>query len=226
MLHACWRGARSQAKRLFPARLVRRRLPADAGRTVLLTFDDGPHPRVTPAVLDRLREHGARAIFFVVGKNVQRAPDLLGRIVQEGHVLGNHSHDHQRHGALDVAGWRADLHRCQTVIEQHAGIRPRLFRPPCGCLSPASLYAPWSLGLRTVTWSVDFDDWRCRTPAAAADVAAAILDNVAARDIVLLHDDNACVLTILDRILPALVSQPFDLSRGAGLLDTSPEAMG
>jgi peptidoglycan/xylan/chitin deacetylase (PgdA/CDA1 family) len=221
MLQACLRGARIQAKRLLPPAMVRRRLPGDAGRAVLLTFDDGPHPRVTPAVLDRLREHGARAIFFVVGKNIDRAPDMLTRIVQEGHGLGNHSHDHKRWGPLDVGSWQADLRRCQTRIEAQAGVRPQLFRPPCGCLSPASLYAPWSLGLRTVTWSVDYNDWRCRTPEAAAAVADAILDRVTARDIILLHDDNACVLTILDRILPVLVSRQFDLSRGVELLGGS-----
>lgn len=222
MIRSCLRGARGQAKRLLPARMVRRRLPADAGRTVLLTFDDGPHPRVTPAVLDRLRAHGARAVFFVVGKNVGRAPEMLGRIVHEGHVLGNHSHDHERKGPLDLGGWRRDLLRCQAVVEQGVGIRPHLFRPPCGCLSLASLYAPWSLGLSTVTWSVDCNDWRCRTPEAAGAVATAILDNVAARDIILLHDDNACVLTILDRILPVLVSRQLDLSRGAALLGGLP----
>ena len=69
-----------------------------------------------------------------------------------------------------------------------------------------------------MTWSVDFDDWRCRTPEAATATATAIIDNVSAGDIVLLHDDNQWVLTILDRILPALVSRQFDLSCGAALL--------
>jgi peptidoglycan/xylan/chitin deacetylase (PgdA/CDA1 family) len=223
MLQSYWHCARRQAKRLLPPRIVRRGLPASADRAVLLTFDDGPHARVTPAVLDRLRAHGAHAVFFVVGKNVGCAPEMLRRIVQEGHLLGNHSHDHERRGPLDVGGWRRDLRRCQAAIEQHAGIRPYLFRPPYGCLSPASLYASWSLGLRTVTWSVDFDDWRCRTSAAASDVATAILNKVAGRDIILLHDDNACVLTILDQILPVLVSRQFDLSRGVALLGGVPD---
>jgi peptidoglycan-N-acetylglucosamine deacetylase len=222
MLQSYWRGAFRQAKRLLLPQIVRRCLPADAGQTVLLTFDDGPHPRVTPAVLDCLRAHGARAVFFVVGKNVERAPEMLGRIVQEGHLLGNHSFDHERKGPLDVAGWRRDLLHCQELIERHAGTRPRLFRPPYGSLSPANLWAAWSLGLRTLTWSVDFDDWRCRTPAAAAEVATAILDRVVGRDIILLHDDNASVLTILDRILPVLLSRQLDLSRGAELLRGPP----
>jgi peptidoglycan-N-acetylglucosamine deacetylase len=210
---------RSQVKRLLPARLVRRRLPAAATPTLLLTFDDGPHPQVTPAVLDRLAAHGARAVFFVVGKHVARAPELLERIVREGHVLGNHSHDHERKGPLDVAGWRRDLLRCQEAIAQHAGVQAQLFRPPYGYLAPAGLYAAWSLQLRTLTWSVDLNDWSCRTPETAAQLAAEILARVATRDIVLLHDDNPSVLTILDRILPELTSRGFDLRGGAALLE-------
>jgi peptidoglycan/xylan/chitin deacetylase (PgdA/CDA1 family) len=190
--------------RLIPSSLLLRRLPPAAGRDVLLTFDDGPHRRVTPQVLDRLREYGVRAVFFVVGRRIEQAPELLRRIVTEGHVIGNHSFRHERVQPLDFLGYRRDLLRCQALIERHSGTRPRLFRPPFGQLSPASLAAPPSLGLRTVGWSLDSDDWRCKTAAGAQQAADSILQRLMPRDIVLLHDDNPAVLTILDRILPVM----------------------
>jgi peptidoglycan/xylan/chitin deacetylase (PgdA/CDA1 family) len=190
--------------RLIPPRLLLRRLPPSAGRDVLLTFDDGPHRRVTPQVLDRLREYGVRAVFFVVGRRIEQAPELLRRIVTEGHAIGNHSFRHERVRPLDLLGYRRDLLRCQALIERHSGTRPRLFRPPFGQLSPASLAAPLSLGLRTVGWSLDSGDWRCKTAAGAQQAADSILQRLMPRDIVLLHDDNPAVLTILDRILPVM----------------------
>lgn len=195
-----------------------RRLGPEVPGTVLLTFDDGPHPRVTPAVLDRLAAHGARAVFFVIGRRIANAPELLHRIEAEGHVIGNHSFRHERGAALGFRGYRADVRACQEAIHEHTGRGPVLFRPPFGERSLTTLLAARSLGLRPMLWSLDEQDWRCRTHDTAGPTAERMIAKVQSRDVVLLHDDHDGVLTILDRMLPVLCDRGFDLARGvAGL---------
>ena len=108
------------------------RLRHNAGNNILLTFDDGPHPEATPAVLDLLREHEARAIFFVVGNRIQRAPQMLLRILDEGHWLGNHSHTHPNDRRMPYREYLAELRKCQQVIHDITGTSPRFHRPPLG----------------------------------------------------------------------------------------------
>jgi peptidoglycan/xylan/chitin deacetylase (PgdA/CDA1 family) len=192
-----------------------RRLGPDAARSVLLTFDDGPHPRVTPAVLDRLRQYEARAVFFVVGRRVAAAPRLLCRIRDEGHLLGNHGFLHVRAERLGFWGYQQDLHSGQEVIAAQTGERPTLFRPPFGQLSPTTVTAARGLGLRLMGWSLDSQDWSCRTAEAAQRAAEQLLQEVQPRDIVLLHDDHDGVVRILDRVLPALKAQGLELTSGA-----------
>lgn len=193
---------RSRIKDSLPSVVWRSRLEPESGDSVLLTFDDGPHPDVTPAVLDRLRDYHVPAVFFVVGRRVAAAPHLLRRIEAEGHEIGNHSFLHVASRRLGFWGYRHDLQCCQEVVTGRTGRRPTLFRPPFGELSPTTLAAAHSLGLRPVGWSLDVEDWRCRTPATARGAAERLLREVRGRDIVLLHDDHEGVLTILDRVLP------------------------
>src|SRR6185437_13448677 len=98
--------------RSFGIHTLRRR----SGNCVLLTFDDGPHPSITRQVLDRLREHGARAMFFVVGERVARAPSMLRVIVAEGHWLGNHTFSHPNDRKIGYREYLADLTRCQHAV--------------------------------------------------------------------------------------------------------------
>ena len=100
---------------------------------IALTFDDGPDGEFTPRVLDTLGEHGISAAFFVIGRNVERFPSVVERMHREGHVVGNHTWDHDHHGYLGNARyWRAQLDRTDAAIEQIIGLTPALFRPPMG----------------------------------------------------------------------------------------------
>ena len=101
-----------------------RRLPPCGRDAVLLTFDDGPTAGVTDAVLDRLAIHGARALFFVVGRHVEESRDLARRIVEEGHVLGNHSHQHRMEHWPSLSSYQADLDRCQHAVSAATGRKP------------------------------------------------------------------------------------------------------
>lgn len=214
-----WAHGRNQIKRLLLRALaVKQTLGRRAGDAVLLTFDDGPHADVTPGVLERLEQHCVRAAFFVVGKRIRRAPALLSRIVAAGHTLGNHTYSHELDRPPGIHAYFQDIAKCQALVEALTGIAPRLFRPPQGRTTLASLAAPKLLGLKTVCWSVDPQDWRLRRAEDAQALGARLAAEVGPGDIVLLHDDNPCVLTVLDVLLPALAERRVDLRSGVSML--------
>ena len=182
---------------------------------VLLTFDDGPHPEATPAALRLLKQYNARAIFFVVGARIERAPHLLRQILDEGHALGNHSFAHPNDGQPALSAYIKDLAKCQEHVEKLTGERPRFFRPPLGVFSLKSMVTPRLLGLKTVLWSLDAYDWGLKAEADALDAAERLKEKLAAsprrNDIVLMHDDHPYVETILGAALPLLAAQGCDL---------------
>ncbi|MCU1450092.1 MAG: nodB, partial [Acidimicrobiales bacterium] len=158
-------------------------LPPAAGMAVALTFDDGPLVGMTDAVLDELAEVRVPATFFVVGSFAERCPELVWRAVAEGHSIGVHGWDHTRlSGARPAA--RDQLERSLAAIRA-AGAEAHLFRPPYGVWDSGLVAVAASLGLTTVTWSVNPEDWR--TPGTDA-----IVDRVRAKvrpgSVVLLHD--------------------------------------
>lgn len=207
---------KSMAKQLIPRRLCITKLTPAAGDNVLLTFDDGPHPETTPAVLDRLRHYDAKAIFFVIGNRIHRAPGMLSRVLDEGHWLGNHTFTHPNDRRMRYREYLADLGRCQEIIFEHTGVPPRFHRPPRGQISMASLFAPRKCGLVTLTWSCSSGDWRFRSEAAAASRAQELADEIKPRDIILFHDERSDTVVALDRLLPALRSRGLQLSPDLG----------
>src|SRR4029453_6784176 len=215
---------RSRAKGLIPRSLAIQRLRWSRQPTILLTFDDGPHLEITPGVLERLERHGARAVFFVIGRRARRAQQLPPRIRSAGHLIGNHSHLHRDGYVLPTASQASfvsyyhDCSRCQTIIARSTGAPPRLFRPPGGRITAATMLAPRLLGMGSVLWTGEVADWAFRTSDEAEAGASELLRTIAPQDIVLLHDDNRQVLELLDRVLPVLRSRGFDLASGVDLL--------
>ncbi len=210
--------ARAGLKERLTSPLVTRRLPSANGRRVLLTFDDGPTPGVTEGVLSRLADHGARAIFFVVGRRIERDASLLPRVTDAGHGLGNHSTTHDDAALPPPVAYHRDVRRCRDLIERETGAPPRFFRAPAGRLHPASLLSPLLLGMRHVLWSLDSLDWHCDGDEAAHAVARRVLDTVADGDIVLLHDYDTYVHALLDVLLPGLADAGYDLATGLDAL--------
>lgn len=160
------------------------RIPRDDAAA--LTFDDGPHPEGTPAVLDALDAAGAKATFFLVGEQVERRPALVAEIVAAGHAIGIHG---QRHRNLLRVGPRAtadDLRHAHDRIADASGQAPLLYRPPYGVLSAAALATARRAGWETVLWARWGRDWRAR--ATAASIAAEATEGLRGGEIVLLHD--------------------------------------
>jgi len=160
--------------------------PARAAGAVALTFDDGPHPEGTPRVLEILATHGARATFFVVGEQVIRRPELLRRIVDQGHCVQLHGHRHRLQLRLTAAQLRDDFERGTIAIEDALGASPSLHRPPYGIYSSAGLEIVRARGLSPLLWARWGKDWRKFTT--PGRIAARVLSKLRAGDVILLHD--------------------------------------
>ena len=153
-----------------------------SGAVVYLTFDDGPHPTYTPQVLDILARHGARATFFVLGSLAENHPDLVERIVAEGHTVANHTWNHENLAGLPHPSFDDTIGRTQAVLAGHA--TPCL-RPPYGSTDAFTRDWAAALGLDLVLWTVDTNDWR--RPGAQV-VADRVVQGAANEAIVLMHD--------------------------------------
>ena len=163
---------------------IARRAPGAAG--VALTFDDGPHPAGTPAVLRELERAGARATFFLVGEQVRREPALAREIVAAGHAVALHGHRHRCQLRLTPRTLDDDLTRVAATVADATGVAPALYRPPYGVFSAAGLALLRRRGWRGLLWSRWGRDWAARTTAAA--IAARATRDLGAGDVVLLHD--------------------------------------
>jgi peptidoglycan-N-acetylglucosamine deacetylase len=159
--------------------------------TMALTFDDGPNPAVTPALLDLLDRHGVRATFFLIGKYVHAVPELTREISRRGHAIGNHTYTHPKLTFCSPSRTREELDRCDDAIDTATGGRPRWMRPPFGFRSPMlDGIARKRGGAGVVMWSVWARDWK---PQPAESVIER-LRHARGGDVVLLHDGDHRVL--------------------------------
>jgi peptidoglycan-N-acetylglucosamine deacetylase len=200
---------------LFPpvadALRIPTRLPSTRG--VLLSFDDGPHPRGTPAVLAELETAGAPAVFFVSGEQAARYPELVRETTAAGHQVAVHGYWHQTRRQWSRRLLADDTRRALEIVGAAAGAIPRLYRPPHGVFSLPGLRLIRDLGLEPLLWSRWGRDWERR--ATASTVAHRAATELCAGDVVLLHDADhygtpgswrataAALPRILDRITAA-----------------------
>ena len=157
-----------------------------SGQGYALTFDDGPHPQGTPAVLELLATAGVRATFFLVGEQVRRDPVLAREIVAAGHGIGLHCERHRNLLRLTPAQTRADIQRAEQAIGEATGLAPTLYRPPYGVLNAAALRLARGRGWRTLLWSHWGRDWERR--ATPESIATRITEEVSPGAVLLLHD--------------------------------------
>lgn len=164
------------------------RRAAPGGDAVALTYDDGPDPVSTPPLLDLLEERGVRATFFCVGEKVRAHPELVRRMAEAGHELGNHCDSHSKLTNF-FTGRRlaAEVDRCQVALREASGTQVRYFRPPFGHTNHATEATARERELEVIGWQVRGLDVPGRDPAA---VAERILAELSAGGIALLHDGD------------------------------------
>jgi peptidoglycan-N-acetylglucosamine deacetylase len=153
---------------------------------VAITFDDGPHPHGTPAILETLREHDAKATFFLAGEQVEARPALAAEIVAAGHRVELHCHRHRNQLRLTPGMLLEDAERGRAAIEEATGQPVADYRPPYGIFSGAGLRAIRRRGWRPVLWSRWGRDWDRR--ATPASITRRLTADAVAGDILLLHD--------------------------------------
>ncbi|EGL82784.1 polysaccharide deacetylase [Caldalkalibacillus thermarum TA2.A1] len=154
-------------------------------KLVALTFDDGPDGHYTPQILDILKEKGVPATFFVMGRQVEYFPEMMKRIVNEGHALGNHTMTHPDLRGVMTSNVIGEVRATQQVIEKTVGRRPDLFRPPYGALTRSDRLILHEMGFRVVMWSVDTLDWRGMS---AEDILSIVHRDISPGGIILQHN--------------------------------------
>jgi peptidoglycan/xylan/chitin deacetylase (PgdA/CDA1 family) len=162
---------------------------AGVGDAVALTFDDGPHPAGTRAVLEELDRHSLRATFYVVAGHVRRHRTVVAEVVAAGHGLGLHGGPHLPHAVIPPVLLDRLLDRARIEVEDVAGVEVRSIRAPFGAASLATLHYAARAGLPLVSWSHWGRDWEPR--ATAASIAGRVTHDLHGGDILLLHDSDA-----------------------------------
>ncbi|MGW5283528.1 polysaccharide deacetylase family protein [Streptomyces collinus] len=182
------------------------------GRRMMLTYDDGPNPAYTPHILDTLAKYGVRAMFFVCGECVVDNKELLARMADEGHVVGNHTWTHPLLTGLARGEIRSEMERTSDVIEDAYGERPQWFRAPYGAWNRAAFQLGAEMGMEPMAWTVDTTDWE--TPGTGV-IVDRVESGAAPGVVVLSHDaggDRSQSVHAIREYLPYLLDSGYQLT--------------
>ncbi|MFJ3086334.1 polysaccharide deacetylase family protein [Streptomyces drozdowiczii] len=184
----------------------------DIGHAMVLTFDDGPDPLYTPHILDTLREHDVRAMFFLCGEMANDNRDLVRRIADEGHTVGNHTWTHPLVTKLSRAGVTDELGRTSDVIEEITGAAPLWYRAPYGAWNRNSFEIGAAMGMEPMAWTVDTLDW---TVPGTDTIVRRVRQGAGPGVVVLSHDaggNRSQSVAALRRYLPQLLDDGYRLT--------------
>ena len=183
---------------------------AGVSNKIALTFDDGPHPKITLEVLKVLEKHNVKATFFVIGQNVDLYKEQLVKIKENGHEIGNHTNTHKNLTVLNEAKIEEEILLCHQKVFDVLGYNMNIVRPPCGRLNKEVIDIIETLYYKTVLWSVDTNDWSHTNRNA---IVKNVIKNVKGGDIILFHDyisGKYSTVEALDIIIPYLKKQGFE----------------
>ncbi|MDX1271883.1 polysaccharide deacetylase family protein [Bizionia paragorgiae] len=178
-------------------------------KIIALTFDDGPHPEYTPKVLALLKQYEAKATFFCIGKHVEKHPEIVQAIINQGHSIGNHSYTHSNTIAFkSKQGWLEEIKRTDALITKITGVSTKLFRPPFGVTTPHLAAALKVTGPICVGWNIRSFDTFFKTP---KTISNRVLNHIHPGSIILLHDKQENCLPVLEHILQVLHAEHYDM---------------
>jgi len=183
-------------------------------RRIALTFDDGPSEK-TNDVLDILKKYNIKATFFLIGSKVELQQEVLKRLVEEGHELGNHTYNHSKStGFYPIPKLIQELESTRALVKKYTGLNMKLYRPPFGVTTPNLAKVVSQLRLHVIGWSVrSFDTTR----QSAESIVQRILNQVKPGSVILLHDDREKCATVLETIIPHLLNQHYTFAKAGEL---------
>lgn len=172
-------------------------------RPVAITFDDGPNPDYTPGLLEGLKERGVKATFFLLGEEVERYPEIVKQMKQDGHLIGVHSYQHVNFKEVGTTAAMQQIERTQEAIHDITGEYTGYVRPPYGCWQKE---LDRQVNLIEVLWNVDPRDWATTD---ADTVVARILKDTKPGDIILLHDASPSSVQAAFTVIDTLKQQGY-----------------
>ena len=181
------------------------------GNKIALTFDDGPHPVYTPQILDTLKEYGVHATFFLIGENAERNPELVRRILREGHEIGNHTYLHKNLKEHTSGGIFEEISMAEEALLRIADQRTKLLRPPGGLYDKLVCETARRLDYDIILWTIDTLDWKHPTP---EEIIDKVESSVQCGDIILCHDfiggAPSPTPEAIKKIIPDLLGQGYE----------------
>lgn len=165
------------------------KIPVTSQKLVALTFDDGPHQKYTPGILNILRAYNAKATFFIMGGNAKLNPDLIKKEYEAGHEIANHSYTHPNIAHLSAAAIQKELIKCSELINKIINVYPIVFRPPYGATSAAANQVINNMGFKVITWSYMINDYDVNkmTPEI---ISTSVIKNTRPGAVIVMHDGN------------------------------------
>ena len=189
-----------------------------AGKKIALTFDDGPHPKITPKILDILDKYSVKATFFVIGVNVKNYPNQLKNILERGHEIGNHTYSHRILKSMPKGEIEKEIFDTQKEISLIYDYNPTLIRPPCGLYDESLEMIARDLKSKIVLWAIDTHDW---AHTSTSNMVKNVLKNIKDGDIILFHDyvsGEYNTPSALEILIPILLERGYEFVTVSELL--------
>jgi len=182
---------------------------------IAITFDCAWGSDDMESILSTLKKHDCKATFFVLGTWAENNPEILRKIIAEGHEIGNHSYDHTNYTSLTKEKMREDIKKCNDAVKNATGISPTLFRAPSGDYNSSVVEGVHSMDMEYIQWSVDSLDWKGLN---CQEMLIRILPKTQSGDILLFHNDTQYTDKSLDKILTELRGNGFSFSKVSDLI--------
>lgn len=174
---------------------------------IAITFDDGPHPKFTPKVLELLKKHNAKATFFLIGKNAKQYPEIVKKIIEDGHTIGNHTFNHSTNfGFLNTKQVIDELNQTDTIIASITNKKLHLFRPPFGVTNPSIAKAVKRTEHQVIGWNNRSLDTKLKQE---SKIFNRITRKLQKGDIILLHDTTQRTINVLEQLLQFTEKQNY-----------------
>lgn len=172
-------------------------------KKIYLTFDAGYENGYTPCILETLKKHNVKAAFFVVGNYIETSPELIKQMVQEGHIVGNHTYSHPDMSKIaDMSAFQNEIEKLEGLYQETTGKpMPKFYRPPQGKFSEINLQMAKDLGYHTMFWSLAYVDWYVNDQPTREEALQKLTDRIHNGAIVLLHSTSQTNAEILDELL-------------------------